>query len=193
MPRETQRRRRTRREAEDQCECRGGRIRSSEEARQYGRSEGIRSSSQSHRPTGNGRSRCLRQSRVRSQNISFGKLGNRLKRAMGSGCGRGLHRGDMESNVVLGDILSASRPSRGNAQGERREAPLGIPSIAVRMPQIAKMFMKPTMEQIFHPDSCGYCPAVQRLTQWGQRESDLEIDWVTTLISSRSSTRFPGT
>ena len=48
-------------------------------------------------------------------------------------------------------------PKPGAPAGEQR--PLSIPTVAGRIAQaVARLYLEPTVEPVFHPDSCGYRP-----------------------------------
>ncbi len=65
-------------------------------------------------------------------------------------------------------------------KGDGRMRPLGIPTIADRTAQmVAKEWLEPEMERIFHPDSYGYRPRKSALDAVGQaRKRCWRFDWV---------------
>ncbi len=68
-------------------------------------------------------------------------------------------------------------------KGDGRLRPLGIPTVADRTAQmVAKEFLEPEMERVFHPDSYGYRPGKSALDAVGQaRKRCWKFDWVVDL------------
>ena len=63
------------------------------------------------------------------------------------------------------------------------ERPLGIPTVGDRVAQmVAKRFLEPLVEPVFHPDSYGYRPGKSALDAVGQaRQRCWQYDWVVDL------------
>jgi len=63
------------------------------------------------------------------------------------------------------------------------ERPLGIPTVGDRVAQmVAKQFLEPLLEPVFHPDSYGYRPGKSALDAVGQaRQRCWQYDWVVDL------------
>lgn len=68
-------------------------------------------------------------------------------------------------------------------KGDGRLRPLGIPTVSDRIAQmVAKEFLEPEMEKVFHPDSYGYRPGKSALDAVGQaRKRCWQFDWVVDL------------
>lgn len=73
-------------------------------------------------------------------------------------------------------VLAVEIPKRGSA-GVRV---LGVPAVADRVAQtVAVMYLEPSVEPVFHPDSCGYRPGRSALDAVGVcRERCWRSDWV---------------
>src|SRR6056297_917934 len=68
-------------------------------------------------------------------------------------------------------------------KGDGQERPLGIPTVGDRVAQmVVKMYLEPTVEPAFHPDSYGYRPQKSALDAVGTcRQRCWRYDWVVDL------------